>query len=270
MPRPAMPLSAMPRTAIIAGTGDLPVQLAGQLENPVYVTFDDSPPPDGVVPQAARIEKLGRLFKDLKALGVSEVCFAGAMVRPQINPLLLDRHALRLAAKLPKGDDALLREVLAVFEESGFAIRGALDIAPALALPAGTLWGRKPSAGDLEDAQKARAVIDALAAQDVGQGAVVAGGLVIGIETLQGTNALLKFVGETPKRLRRAKGVFVKQPKSGQDLRIDAPAIGPKTIQAVTQAGLAGLVIAANRTIVLQQAATRAAIEEAGLFLKAE
>ena len=259
----------MTRTAIIAGSGQLPQILAAALEAPVYVTLSDVTVPDGIDHVTARIEKLGKLFKALKARDVTSVAFAGAMARPKVNPVLLDRHALRLATSLGKGDDALLREVIATFEGQGFTVRAATEICPDLTLPAGTLWGRKPSATDLDDAARAQAVLDALSPLDVGQGAVCAGGQMLGIETLQGTDAMLGFVAATPASLRRERGVFVKMPKAGQDLRIDMPTIGLDTIEAVIAAGIGGIVIPAGGVIVLDHAAMKSRIEEAGLFLRA-
>jgi DUF1009 family protein len=242
--------------------------LAKALDNPIYVTLDDAPVPDGIEHVTARIEKLGRLFKDLKDRDVTSVTFAGAMARPKINPVLLDRHALRLAMSMGKGDDALLREVLAVFADQGFSIKGAVDICPSLVLDKSVLWGRTPSKQDDKDAQRALDVLNTLAPHDVGQGAVCAGGMILGIETLQGTDSMLSYVAQTPNHLRRSKGVFVKTPKRAQDLRIDMPTIGLDTIQGVITAGLAGLIIPAEQVIVLDRAAVKSRIEEAGLFLK--
>nr|WP_319251701.1 UDP-2,3-diacylglucosamine diphosphatase LpxI [uncultured Celeribacter sp.] len=259
----------MTRTAIIAGSGLLPRLLAGALVDPVYVTLDDTGVPDGLDHVSARIEKLGRLFKDLKARNVGAVAFAGAMARPKVNPMALDRHALRLAMSLGKGDDALLREVLSLFEAQGFLIRSATEICPELLLSAGTHWGRKPTAQDLADAARAGEVLAALSPLDVGQGAVCCGGQMLGIETIQGTDAMLRFVSETPVRLKRDKGVFVKAPKQGQDMRIDVPTIGPDTVERVMEAGLGGLVIPSQGVLVLDQARLKARVEEAGMFLKA-
>jgi DUF1009 family protein len=87
---------------------------------------------------------------------------------------------------------------------------------------------------------------------------------------LQGTDAILRFVGETPEALRRGqRGVYVKAAKRGQDLRVDMPAIGPDTIEAVAAAGLAGLVIEAGRVMVLERAETLAKAEALSLFLTA-
>jgi DUF1009 family protein len=191
------------------------------------------------------------------------------MARPKVNPVLLDRHALRLAMSMSKGDDALLREVLAVFSDQDFAIKSAVDICPDLVLPKGTIWGAKPSKQDDKDAARALEVLDALSPLDVGQGAVCAGGMILGVETLQGTDSMLNYVNATPDHLRRAKGVFVKSPKHNQDLRIDMPTIGPKTIESVINAGLAGLVIPSGTVIVLERALIKSRVEEAGIFLKA-
>lgn len=260
----------MTRTALIAGSGRLPIALAQSLEAPVYVTFDGTEAPEGTEGLPARIEQLGVLFAALKNAGVSQVCFAGAMARPKIDPALLDAHAMRLAMSFGKGDDALLREVLAVFSEQGFDILSAADLIPDLVLDEGTHWGAEMSKQDGVDAARALAVIEALGPLDVGQGAVAAGGLILGIETLQGTDAMLDFVAQTPDTLRRAKGVFVKTPKAGQDLRIDMPTIGLSTVEKVIDAGLGGIVIPANTVIVLDAAAVKSRVEEAGIFLHAQ
>jgi DUF1009 family protein len=99
----------------------------------------------------------------------------------------------------------------------------------------------------------------------------VADGQVLGVETAQGTDAMLHFVMQTPDALRhRAKGVLVKLPKPGQDLRVDMPAIGPDTIRRAAEAGLAGIIIAAGQVLLIDRAATLADVEAAGLFLRAE
>ena len=128
--------------------------------------------------------------------------------------------------------------------------------------------GPEPSAQELRDTERAFDILSALSPVDVGQGCAVAGGLCLGIETLQGTDATLRFVGETPEALRHGqRGVYVKAAKRGQDLRVDMPAVGPATIDAVAAAGLAGLVIEAGRVMVLERAETLAKAEALGVFL---
>lgn len=258
--------------AIIAGEGRLPQVLAETLglENVLWVTIGEVAAPPGVARLSCRVERLGEMFEALRARGVREVVFAGAMRRPPLDPARADPLALRLAAHFASGDDTLLRAVLELFDEQGFAVRGAAGVAPQLTLPDGTLWGHAPTPRDRADAAKARQVLEVLAPLDIAQGAVAAGGLMLGIETLQGTAALLDFVARTDLRLKSAPGVFVKRPKLGQEGRLDTPTIGPKTIRQVAEAGLSGLVIAAGGVLVLDMEKTRAAVEDSGLFLLAE
>ena len=94
-----------------------------------------------------------------------------------------------------------------------------------------------------------------LSPEDIGQGVAIENGLVLGIETLQGTNELLKFVAKTPAHLRKTNlsGIFVKRPKINQDLRVDMPVIGPETIRLACKAGLSGLVVSPLSVIVLDK-----------------
>ncbi|MEL6127804.1 MAG: LpxI family protein, partial [Pseudomonadota bacterium] len=123
---------------------------------------------------------------------------------------------------------------------------------------------------DRKDAARARAILRALAPHDVGQAAVVAQGLCLGIETIQGTDALLRFVAQNPVRMpdpEDGRGVLVKAPKEGQDARLDMPAIGPDTIRHAADAGLSGLVIEAGAVMVLGREEVVALADAAGLFI---
>lgn len=260
------------RLAILAGDGALPAILAAAADDPVFVTFsNDTYIPKGCVLILARFEQFGALFSDLRNAGVTSVVMAGGMARPELDVSAFDAETTalfpRLAAAMSQGDDGLLRQIIEIFEEQGFEVRGAADIAANLTASVGVLAGPEPEAQDLEDAAKARTLLAALAPHDVGQGVVVAGGLCLGIETLQGTDALLSFVSNTSPHLRRAKGVLVKSPKPQQDLRVDMPAIGPDTIASAIKAGLAGVVIDADKVLILDKAKVIAACEAAGLFL---
>ncbi|MBL4628897.1 MAG: UDP-2,3-diacylglucosamine diphosphatase LpxI [Roseicyclus sp.] len=213
----------------------------------------------------ARFEQLGRLFDDLRAAGVSEVCLAGAMARPPLDPAAFDPFTAKLMPVLiqamEQGDDALLRAVIGVIEAAGFPVVAAHLIRPDLVAPEGVLAGAITGQAD---AARARAVLDALGPLDVGQGAVVANGQVIGVETLQGTDAMLGFVARTAPG---SGGVFVKRPKVGQDLRVDMPAIGPETIRNAAAAGLAGIEIAAGNVLLLDRDAILAACAHTGMSL---
>lgn len=261
----------MSRLALIAGAGGLPLALVAALPARPLICALEGFAPSGLDPdQSFRVERLALFLRWLEDQGVTEVCFAGAVQRPALDPSLFDPQTAtmvpRLLAAMGQGDDATLREVLAIFAEAGFALKGVAEIAPHL-VPGPGIHAGAPAAQDEKDAARAAAIVAALGAVDVGQGCVVAGGLCLGVETLPGTDAMLAFVAQIPARLRPAKGLLYKAPKPGQDLRIDLPALGVQTVVNAAAAGLGGIVWQAGGVICLDLAACQAEAAARGLFL---
>lgn len=262
---------------VIAGAGDLPRLIAEDrrargLTYLVCAFAGDAPPWLGDHPHAVvRPEKPGALLAALRRAGVETVVFAGAMARPKLRPTAFDLTAVRLAPRilplLRQGDDALLRGLAGVLEAEGFRLVGAHDLLAGLLAPPGDFAARRADAEDRADIARAAELVARLGALDVGQAAVVAGGVCLGLESIQGTDALLAFAGATPARLRPRPGVLYKAPKPGQDWRADLPAIGPQTLRAAAAAGLAGVAARAGGVLVLGLEATRAEADRLGLFL---
>ena len=226
--------------------------------------------------QHHEFEKAGRLFRALRAAGATHAVFAGAMTRPRLRPWRADLKALAIAARafalLRRGDDAMLRGFAAVFEAEGMAIIGPHDVLGGRAmLPPGALGARRPGGRDRQDAARAARIVATLGALDIGQGAVVARGLCLAVEAIEGTDLMLARLAELPPERRAAApppaGVLYKGPKPGQDRRLDLPAIGPETVAGTARAGLDGIVAAAGETVLLDAAATRAAADAAGVFV---
>jgi DUF1009 family protein len=266
---------------LIAGAGALPRLIAEErarrAQRYLVVAFEGAAPDwIGGHPHAiVAFEKPGALFRALRAAGVDTVVFAGGLARPQLRPLRFDATAIALAPTilplLRQGDDALLRGLAATFEREGFRLAGAHALLGGLLAPDGPIAARRPSDHDRADIERAATLAAALGALDVGQGAVVEDGACLGLETRQGTDALLDFVAATPARLRaprgRPSGVLYKAPKPGQDWRADLPAIGPETMRRAAAAGLAGVAVQARGVLVLDLEATRAEADRLGLFL---
>ncbi|WP_339852454.1 LpxI family protein [Roseovarius nubinhibens] len=258
--------------AILACGGALPVRLAEA--HPEAHIYTLKGVPSALNGEAHQLEKIGSLFHAMKSAGVTRMVFAGHLARPAINPAECDAQMMSIAPRimqaLPKGDDALLREVIAIFEEQGFAVVGAHELLPELLVESGLALGPAPSKAEEADVARAIEILSHMSPLDIGQGCVVAGGQCLGIETVQGTDAMLGFVAGTPEALRRGqKGVYVKAPKRGQDLRVDMPAIGANTVEAVAKAGLAGLVVAADQVMMIDRKTTLEALEKTGVFLVA-
>jgi DUF1009 family protein len=221
-----------------------------------------------------RLGEVGKLFRALKERGVAEIAIVGAMTRPELADLRLDWGALKrlggIASLFRGGDNHLLTGVARFFENEGVAVVGVHEIAPQLLARNGALGALAPSADAEVDARQGAALIAALSPFDAGQAAVISRGRVLAIEAAEGTDAMLARVAElrSAKRLRfkgRA-GVLVKAPKHGQDLRLDMPAVGLKTIEWAKRAELEGIALAAGRVLVADPEGFARAADEAGLF----
>ncbi|MCZ8154027.1 MAG: LpxI family protein, partial [Rhodobacteraceae bacterium] len=110
----------MTRTAIIAGAGGLPAAVMAAMAERPFVAALEGFAPAGVEPDLRfRVERLVPFLRALEDAGVTRVCFAGAVQRPRLDPALFDPDTAtmvpRLLAAMGQGDDATLREVLAIF-----------------------------------------------------------------------------------------------------------------------------------------------------------
>lgn len=256
--------------ALIAGEGDLPPALVLSLAVPPVVCALNGFEPDGLtVDEPFRLETLGSLLNRLRMRGVTEICMAGAIRRPAIDPTAIDAATLSLVPILQQalmaGDDGALRGVIRVFEQSGFAVRAAHEIAPDLLPGVGVQTQSKPDAAAELDAERAQKIVTAMSAIDIGQACVVQAGQALAVESLFGTDWMLASLTRRPGGTKG--GLFFKAPKPDQDRRADLPTIGPDTVQAVAAAGLGGLVIEADGVIVLDQPQVIAACDHLGLYL---
>jgi DUF1009 family protein len=269
--------------AIVAGTGRLPELLALKIAQgggqPTIVSFESIPLewPDQYTRISAEFEKPGHIFRELKRVGCDALVFAGAMQRPVLNLWSADWKFWTIAAKLlpalKGGDDGTLRTVISLFEKEGLEILSPQQIDTSLLASGGVLTKAKPSKQDKADVARAEIIADAIGAVDVGQGAVVANGLCLACETIQGTNAMLAFVAATAGTYRpdgKARGVLFKGPKPRQDLRIDMPTIGPETVEKAHEAGLAGIAVHSDFALLVDRQATLALADKLGLFVWAK
>lgn len=255
--------------ALLAGTGALPSAILAHRPETLVCEMAGVPvtAPGGAARLGYRIETLGTLLADLHARGVDEICLAGAMTRPEIDPGAIDTATAplvpRLMAAMGQGDDATLRAVMALLEGEGFALRAAHEIAPEL-LPDPGLLGAVPFTPAHEaDARRAVAVHHAMAQADVGQACVVRGGLCIAVEALPGTDWMLESLSGG----MATGGLLYKAPKPAQDRRADLPVIGPGTVEGAARAGLSAVAIEAGGVMVLDRDATVAVADRFGIAL---
>ncbi len=222
-----------------------------------------------------RLGELGKLFGALREREIEDMAILGAVRRPEFADVKLDWGAVKRAAEIARifrgGDNSLLAGVARIFESEGLKIVGPKDFAPELLAPAGVVAGHAPKAEVAEDIAFGAKLLGALSPFDVGQGAVIANGRVLAVEAAEGTDAMLARVGDMRLsgrlRLRGRAGVFVKAAKRGQDMRLDLPTVGLKTLEAAARAELNGLAVAAGDVLIADRAAFGKAAEAAGLFV---
>ncbi|MGD9866341.1 MAG: LpxI family protein [Pseudodonghicola sp.] len=256
--------------ALIAGRGALPIAIAGAQPQPALIcALEDSGPDRLEVDLWFRLETLGSLIEALRARGVTRICMAGGIRRPQVDPAALDAATLplvpALTAALQAGDDGALRAVIGIFEDAGFAVQPAQEAAPDLLMAEGIPTEAQPGTRHRADAARGAQIVAAMGAADVGQACAVLNGQALAIEGLFGTDWMLASLALRPDG--GEGGLLYKAPKPGQDRRADLPTIGPDTVRGAAGAGLEGIVIEAGGVIVLDRAGVIAACDRMGLFL---
>ena len=261
---------------IIAGGGPFPGQVAraamaaGRQVFIVALEGFAEPSIVGPYPHATvRMGAAGRILALLREAKCHDVVVVGPVKRPSMLDLRPDAEGVRLLARIGRaafgGDDGLLAAVLRVLGEEGFRVLGAHEVLTEALAPAGLLTPNGPDAAAQADIARGLAVLKALGAADVGQACVVQQGIVLAVEAIEGTDAMLARAGSLARP--GPGGVLVKCAKPGQDRRADLPAIGPDTMRAAAKAGLRGIAFEAGATLLADADATAEAAREAGLFL---
>jgi DUF1009 family protein len=219
--------------------------------------------------------QIGRLIRLAAEEGCREAVFIGSLLRPPLIRVRPDWQAIRALPRIVRGfrggDDQLLKCMADIIGDAGLRIIGAQDVAPEIMVQEGVLGGVQPSLRDRADIARGLALIAALGPFDVGQATVVADNYVAAVEAAEGTDNLLIRVAELRRQGRLSTsagiGVLVKAPKPGQDRRFDLPAIGPRTVENVAKAGLAGLAVVAGSSIVAEPEKVIAAADRANIFV---
>ncbi|TWG99100.1 hypothetical protein L598_001600000640 [Mesorhizobium sp. J18] len=276
-------LAERDRIAVVAGSGNLPVQVVDELvrkgHRPLVIAIKGEAEwqdrPDAFDLVTLPPEEFGRLLPKLKREGITHLVLAGGVSRrPRIRKIKLGLGLIGIIPKLiaayRRGDDGLLRTIIGYIEKNGIKVVGAHEIAPDLLAPEGVLTRARPMAGDRKDILAGLAAARAIGALDIGQGAVAIGGRAIALEGIEGTDGLLARTREMRNHGRLAgkrRGVLVKCAKPGQELRADLPAIGPDTIEGAHAAGLAGVAVEADHTFILDFTATVERANALGLFV---
>jgi UDP-2,3-diacylglucosamine hydrolase len=270
------------RIALIAGNGSLPRQIASALGTAGrdYQLVAIKGEADERTRSLANVEvgwgEIGRLYNFLNKNDCREVLLIGGVSqRPDFTSILGDFGTLKrlpaIIRALTGGDDSMLTKVIRLFENEGYRVVGIRDVAPQLLASSGVLGQVQPKESDWHDLELALTATEKLGELDIGQAAVAIGGRVVAMEGAEGTDAMLERCADLKRSGRvRAKGragVLVKTAKPNQDLRVDLPTVGPKTIELAVATGLAGIAIEAQGALIAEKDVTLGKANDAGLFV---
>ena len=264
------------RLVLVAGAGQLPLELyryeRAQGRDPLVLTGQGIAAEPELEAVAAAKLPLGQVMQFLDAIqqgGGTDLVFLGKVGRLPVEDYQPDarvRAALQAIGGDQAGDDALLRAWSACFVEAGLRLRSVQDLLPDAVVPPGSLSQRTPSASEKASLARGFAVAKALGAVDVGQAVVVQAGLVLGLEALEGTDALITRCADLRTQSREAP-LLIKTAKPQQDLRLDLPALGPTTVALLAAQGYGGVALEAGKSLLIAREESRKLADEAGLFL---
>ena len=206
------------------------------------------------------IGQIGKAISILKQNRCKKLIFAGKVDKPNFSKVKFDLKALYYLPKIikgsKKGDASILKIIIKIFKKEDFKVINSTFFNPELVLKKGNFTKIKPNNLNKKDISKGKSIVIDLKESNIGQAVVVRNGYVIAIESPDGTDAMLYRASVLLKRFSLGKkrgGILLKFPKRSQDLRIDLPTIGIKTINRCAKIGLKGIVVRANQNIFLDR-----------------
>jgi len=263
------------KLGLLAGRGDLPKRIIQQClkeGRPFHiVAFKGQTEPELVDNHPhtwVRLGAAGKTLSVLKEQGAKDIVMAGRIKRPSIAALRPDAWTLKFLAKTGAGafgDDGLLSKLIDALEVEGFCVVGAHELLDDLLAPAGILGQIEPDEQAKRDIEKGFTIAHSLGDLDIGQAVVLQDGLVLAVEAIEGTDAMLSRCADLKRE--GLGGVLIKAKKPKQENRADLPTIGVRTIENARHAGLRGIAVEANATIIVDLQGVTAKADDLGLFL---
>lgn len=216
-----------------------------------------------------RIGQAGTGFKLFHDQNVEEVVMIGTIKRPTLSDLVPDLRTAAFFAKIglkSLGDDGILRALIKEIESENMRVVGIHEVLPDLLVKEGVLTKAKPDKQAQADIRRGVEVALELGKLDVGQSVIVQQGLVLGVEGIEGTDELIKRCANYKRKGDCA--VLVKLRKPQQDMRIDLPTIGVKTVEQAHNAGMKGIAVHSGNALIVDEKQVIELADKYGIFIK--
>ena len=263
---------------IIAGSGELPrllMRACVELNRPFFLLAVQDAVDDETLTMAGnatatiRIGAIGKAIELLRANNVGEIVLAGKVTRPKLTSIRPDLKGTKLLARigtqLVSGDNELLSGIVSFFEEEGFKVSGADDIVRDLLAPEGMIGSIYPDKRAQTDIETGAKIARAVGALDIGQAVIVQNGQILGIEAIEGTDALIERCASL--KIEPNGGVLVKVKKPQQEKRVDLPTIGLATVERIAACGFAGIAIEAGASLIVSRREVARRADTLGIFI---
>ena len=206
-----------------------------------------------------KYEEINKAFSFLKRKKIFEIVLIGYIERPQIDALKATPASQKILMKvlptLNKGDGTIFSAVKEMLIEQNFKLLKCQDLLPELTMSTGRYGS--PIIGEkvLQEIEVGIKLFLKYTKLDVGQSLIFQNGHCLGMETITGTDEMIKNLINYRKKNDKGHskissgGILIKGSKPDQVLDIDTPVLGPNTIKLAKKAKLTGLLIESNKVI---------------------
>lgn len=263
------------KLGLIAGQGRFPISLAQAARDRGYEVVAVAIESEASRDLEAHVDRIfwigaGRITDAIRTFheeGVSELVLAGKVQKGRIFDLTgVERELASAVERLTsRGDDAVLRVIVAELERNGLKVRESASFMGPFIPQKGVLTQRQPDSRQERDIVLGVRTARQMADLGIGQTVVVKSGVVVAVEALEGTDATILRAGQCGG----VGTIVVKVSGPNQDLRFDLPAVGLRTLETLSTARCAVLAVEAGRTVVLDRAEVVRQADALGLVLVA-
>ena len=250
----------MKTLGIIAGNGRFPLLAAEEARREGYrvvtaLVEKEADPSLAKMSDASlwvKVGELKKLARFFSSEGVHEAIMAGKIEKVRLfqENVRPDLDMVKVLMKMRDfKDDSLLKGIAGYLHEQGIDLMDSTFLVREALPGAGVLGKKKPAREIMEDLEFGFQMAKSIAGLDIGQTVVVKKKAVIAVEAIEGTDLAIRRAGG----LANGKVTVVKVAKPNQDMRFDVPAVGMRTLKALTDVHAEAFGFEAGKTIFLDK-----------------